>query len=498
MIIGASAAMGRRRALAAGPAWVPSDATSAVLRAWVVFDPDDVTLDGSLINAVADRSSIGNGFAALALDGTRPTFDADGMRGQPCAVFDGVDDALACAAFSWGGTAYGTVAIMVQHEAATASGTFWGQQGTRPFVLTANPGASAGFNPSGGASATTDSIYGPSVLISRWGGTGTERSLWVDGVKQGAAVDGGSPPADNLRMGIGYDAANTPARRTKCRVRAWVAYRGALSDEETLLLDAYMRSLAPIPSTGVGLWLAGQSNALATGLTSFPRLIPRRDIYAARDCQVGATRTQQAWGAMANAFGSQRGIGVEACVQLHDERAIRAHLINGAYSATGFLNSGGTPDLWIPPSSNGGTPGVMYQRLVDLINNTYSANPSTSSRVRTWLLWAHGETDATNATAAAAYGTNLENFLSDLVSDTGQSDLRVIVVQLHAGANVGNLSQRNAVRAGQAAAVAAFGANAQLLDIDALALQGDNVHYSQAAAISIASSWVNAIVADMP
>lgn len=503
--VGLSRRPGSRWTAGGGPAWTPADATSAVLRAWIVFDEDNLTLTGSLIDQADDLSGIGNHFAALAADTTRPTFDPTGFLGRGCAVFDGVNDALARAGFSWGGTGFGTVAWYGQTDLNAASDTIWGYNGARPFLRTLADGASGAQVTTNGTPSinTTKSTFGPTCHITRWGGTGTNVSVFVDGVEEGATVATGSPPVDGLRMAIGYDGAATPARHTTCRVRAWVAYRGALSDEETQLLNAYMRSLAPLPTAGpVEMIWAGQSNAMAEGLTFFPRLVRRRNINAARDNTKasGPVREQTAWGPIDDAYlvTSLRSIGIEAMVQLNEERGISGHLLNSAYSGAGFLvGDGSTVDRWIPPSRNSGTGGEAYDRLITLVNDTRTNEPAGTARSRTWFLWCHGETDALNATGAGDYEANLSALIDDYIADTGDTDLRIAIVQLPSGYDGGSdPADRATIRAAQAAVVAAK-SNAHLIDVDAFALQPDDVHYSQAMAIEIATQLCDLIEADL-
>jgi hypothetical protein len=487
------------------PAWTPADATSATLRAWIVFDQDNLTLDGSLINSATDLSGTGNDLAALALDTTRPTFDADGFLGKGCAVFDGVNDALAKAGFSWGGTGYGTIAWFGQTDENVASDAIWGYNGARPFVRTSSNGGLAAQVTTNGTPtvSTTKSSYGPTCHISRWDGSGTDFTVFVDGVSETPALATGSPPADNLRMGLGYDGAATPNRHHKCRVRAFVAYRGALSDDETQLLNAYMRSLAPLPTVGpVELIWAGQSNAMAEGLTLFPRLVQRRNINAARDNTKasGPVREQTPWGPIDDAYlvTSLRSIGIEAMVQLNEERGISGHLLNSAYTGAGFLvGDGSTVDRWIPPSRNSGTGGEAYDRLITLVNDTRTNEPAGTARSRTWFLWCHGETDALNSTGAGDYEDNLSALIDDYIADTGDTDLRIAIVQLPSGYDGGSdPADRATIRAAQAAVVAAK-SNAYLIDVDAFALQPDDVHYSQAMAIEIATQLCDLISTDL-
>ena len=75
---------------AASGAFSPLDIANCEL--WLdVSDSSTVTLDGSAITAIADKSSIGDNAVQIGADSTRPTIDSASQNGLDTASFDGGD-----------------------------------------------------------------------------------------------------------------------------------------------------------------------------------------------------------------------------------------------------------------------------------------------------------------------------------------------------------------------------------------------------------------------
>lgn len=75
-----------------GKAWTPLDLGSKLKAWWAPLEGSNYTLNGSNIASWTDE--IGGYVLSQATAASQPAYSAAGYGGQPCAVFDGVDDNL--------------------------------------------------------------------------------------------------------------------------------------------------------------------------------------------------------------------------------------------------------------------------------------------------------------------------------------------------------------------------------------------------------------------
>ncbi|MCX7727715.1 MAG: sialate O-acetylesterase [Chitinispirillaceae bacterium] len=93
----------------------------------------------------------------------------------------------------------------------------------------------------------------------------------------------------------------------------------------------------------------------------------------------------------------------------------------------------GKADGWLPPSSNNGTGGTLYNKMMTHIDNalkTFNNAFDTSQYTPMWagFIWLQGEFDGWNdKTLADKYETNLTNLINDIRKKTGVTDLPVII-----------------------------------------------------------------------
>jgi hypothetical protein len=92
----------------------------------------------------------------------------------------------------------------------------------------------------------------------------------------------------------------------------------------------------------------------------------------------------------------------------------------------------GKSDGWLPPSSNNGTGGTLYNNLISCmtsamnsINTAFDTSKYTPKYAG--FVWLQGEFDAYDLTLSNAYATNLKNLISDIRTKVNVSDLPVIL-----------------------------------------------------------------------
>jgi len=110
-----------------------------------------------------------------------------------------------------------------------------------------------------------------------------------------------------------------------------------------------------------------------------------------------------------------------------------------------------------------------------LASRKYPGTPS-----RRIIVSIHGESDAADATAAAAYDTSLGAVVTALRNTLSNANTHAVIVQLHSSCSSANTAT---VRTKQSDWVAAQGASkATLIDGSTYTLHSDNLHYTEAGA----------------
>ncbi|NLD94532.1 MAG: sialate O-acetylesterase [Fibrobacter sp.] len=92
----------------------------------------------------------------------------------------------------------------------------------------------------------------------------------------------------------------------------------------------------------------------------------------------------------------------------------------------------GADDCWVPPSSNNGSAGAHYQRMISAIDaalKSFNTAYDTSLYTPRWagFVWLQGEFDAYQTQYANAYEKNLTNLINDVRSALKITDLPVII-----------------------------------------------------------------------
>lgn len=138
-----------------------------------------------------------------------------------------------------------------------------------------------------------------------------------------------------------------------------------------------------------------------------------------------------------------------------------------AFSKIG-IGSTGLNDHWKKTSSYPTVPPRLFDQMITAHQD---AERQLGARMAAFV-WIQGEQDATDATDAAAYEANLTAFIADV--RLVWPAIPFVIVKLH-NSNPG--AQKAVVRAAQVAVAAAV-PGVTLIDVDALALQGDNLHFT--------------------
>jgi hypothetical protein len=395
---------------------------------WSSILAQNAAESGGVVTSVPDASSKLNVTAVPPPIGgiTGCTLDPTGIGGLPALVFNGIDQGLYQPGFVFpsGTTAYTAVAI-VQATGIDASNTYMGVNGGRPFIRSTADSVQCSM---AGAVGTGGSLspFSPTVVAARFDSVRDIQDLWIDAIKQGESVNTSSVPTINNRpVGYGYGgSAVSFANGCAHKAFGYLWWDGWLTDRDLLGLQGYVDSLWTPLSAPVALAVVKQSNGQADQSTLFPRYVPRRDMRAVRDnAKVsGGFREIQPWGPMGQTLdsGNLRGFDIEAMVQLRDDYRINCHLYNVTRSGTGFLDSSGNPDQWLPPATPLGTGGIMYERFIDTVIATRATYPAESAARKLFIADSHGETDQYTAAGGVAYGTNETRFMAGVRARLGQ------------------------------------------------------------------------------
>jgi hypothetical protein len=164
--------------------------------------------------------------------------------------------------------------------------------------------------------------------------------------------------------------------------------------------------------------------------------------------------------------------------------------IKDAIGAT-FL---GLTNGWLPPSSNNGTGGTLYNNMmmyIDKALKTFNTAYDTAQYkpVFAGFVWFQGEYDAYNIDLSKAYEKNLTNLIKDIRVKVMVSDLPVIIPMIDTQAEWTN----NAI-----VRAADVTVKQKLINVDTLDTKGfptDGIHYTAAGHIKIgilaAKRWLN-------
>jgi lysophospholipase L1-like esterase len=115
---------------------------------------------------------------------------------------------------------------------------------------------------------------------------------------------------------------------------------------------------------------------------------------------------------------------------------------------------------------------AMYAPMIDSTRRALGQTGATLAG----MIWIQGEADATTEAYADAYAANLATFIAQTRADLNAPALDVLICRLRDGST---LTYKATVIAAQNAVIAAD-SNVHLVDCDAIDIQGDNVHYTDA------------------
>ena len=149
---------------------------------------------------------------------------------------------------------------------------------------------------------------------------------------------------------------------------------------------------------------------------------------------------------------------------------------------------------WLPPSSNNGTGGNLYNRMmnsIDVALKSFNTAFDTAQYTPRWagFVWLQGEFDAMDKNLSNAYETNLTNLINDIRAKLKVSDLPVIIPMIDVQ---GAWTNNSIVRAADIAVTK------KLKNVDTLDTKGfstDGVHYRGQGQVKIgtitAQRWLN-------
>jgi Carbohydrate esterase, sialic acid-specific acetylesterase len=150
-------------------------------------------------------------------------------------------------------------------------------------------------------------------------------------------------------------------------------------------------------------------------------------------------------------------------------------------------------DCWVPPSSNNGTAGAHYKRMltsIDAALKAFNSAYDTTQYTPRWagFVWLQGEFDGQDQNLANAYEANLTCLINDVRKDLKVSDLPIIIPMI----DVQSSWQYNSkIRAAEVAVTK------KLKNVDTLDTKGfptDNVHYKAQGQVKIgtiaAQRWI--------
>lgn len=214
-----------------GDQWSPTDHGTDLL-AW--YDPS-VGTDGTTVTTLADKSSYSRNIDSVT--GT-PVFDADGLNGHPCIVFDGASRLKA--AILSGGFGTGPFTVLVNAQ-ATGSSTEYICDGHSTNHLAIYKSSTSGFGArrinAAGAMSQGSGDANPHSFIAVFDGANSK--FYRDGA-QVAVNDQGT--GDLATAGITTGSNGTSSSFLTGKVGEYVLVRGALTATQVASADAWLKS----------------------------------------------------------------------------------------------------------------------------------------------------------------------------------------------------------------------------------------------------------------
>jgi hypothetical protein len=154
----------------------------------------------------------------------------------------------------------------------------------------------------------------------------------------------------------------------------------------------------------------------------------------------------------------------------------------------------GKTDGWLPPSSNSGTGGTLYNNMmthIDAALKSFNSAFDTTQYTPRWagFIWFQGEFDAYDKTLSNAYEKNLANLIGDVSAKVKVDDLPIIIPMIDVQSQWTNNS---IVRSADVAV------KRKLKNVDTMDTKGlptDGTHYRAAGYVKIgeicALRWLN-------
>ncbi|QDU89315.1 hypothetical protein Pla175_27040 [Pirellulimonas nuda] len=228
--------------------------------------------------------------------------------------------------------------------------------------------------------------------------------------------------------------------------------------------------------------LGGQSNAVGwnTHQSALPAPLqaPQTDVLFFNGVDGSWGPLAPGSGNNANAFGPEITFGRTLA---DDNPGRQIAIVKHAVGATDLIQEWNPDD----PGAN------EYDRLLDTLHSAVTALPAADTFSVKGMLWMQGEKDTSSAPTAAAYHTNLTNFISTVRTDLGVPDMPFVIGQL-AFAVTSRTDHWPVVQNAQSR-TAALDERASLVITTDLPLQGDNLHLTSAAQQTLGVRMADAI-----
>lgn len=244
--------------------------------------------------------------------------------------------------------------------------------------------------------------------------------------------------------------------------------------------------------------LSGQSNmtgyANASGLNSDQKKnVDNVKIYMDLVWEGDASKLRK-WLTLGPGFGSNgNSIGPELFLGRKLSEVMPETKIAFIKCSSGSTYLGKKED-WLPPSSNNGVGGDLYQRMMRTIDEAlkkFSDAFDTSQYTPRWagFVWLQGEFDAMDQSLSNAYEKNLTNLINDIRTDLNSPDLPVIIPMIDAQ---GQWTHHTKIRNANIAVVK----NMKNVDtLDTKGFETDGTHYKAQGQVKIgtiaAQRWLD-------
>jgi hypothetical protein len=248
--------------------------------------------------------------------------------------------------------------------------------------------------------------------------------------------------------------------------------------------------------------LAGQSNmsgyASANDLTADQKqTVANVKIYCDMTWENNGKNKQwltlgPGFGSSASNIGPELYIGRTLSEKLPDTKIALLKVCCGSTYLGNYSSK--ASDCWVPPSSNNGTAGPHYQRMLTAATASFNAFKSafdTAQYTPRWagFVWLQGEFDGQVKSLADAYQANLTCLINDVRKDLKVNDLPAIIIMI----DVQNSWQYNSIIRAAEVAVTKSLKNVDTLDTKGYATDG--THYKAQGQVKIgtvtAERWLN-------